>query len=42
MLKKTHLAASVLLLTLGSFIFPAQAENALATNGDTLKKIKAR
>lgn len=42
MLKKTHLAASVLLLTLGSFIFPAQAENALVTNGDTLKKIKAR
>ncbi|MGY5957085.1 General L-amino acid transport system substrate-binding protein [Kosakonia sp. BK9b] len=42
MLKKTHLAASVLLLTLGSFIFPAQAENAPATNGDTLKKIKAR
>ncbi|AMO49509.1 general L-amino acid transport system substrate-binding protein [Kosakonia oryzendophytica] len=42
MLKKTHLAASVLLLTLGSFIFPAQAENAPVTNGDTLKKIKAR
>lgn len=42
MLKKSHLAASALLLALGSFLAPAQAENAPAVNGDTVKKIKAR
>ncbi|WLI77348.1 amino acid ABC transporter substrate-binding protein [Kosakonia sp. H02] len=42
MLKKTHLAASVLLLALGSLMMSAQAENAPTTSGDTLKKIKAR
>ncbi|WP_039058432.1 amino acid ABC transporter substrate-binding protein [Enterobacter sp. Bisph1] len=42
MLKKTHLVASALLLALGSFLAPAQAENAPVTNGDTVKKIKAR
>lgn len=42
MLKKSHLAASALLLALGSFLAPAQAENAPAVNGDTVKKIKER
>jgi len=42
MLKRTHLAASALLLALGSMMMPAQAENAPAMNGETLKKIKAR
>lgn len=42
MLKKSHLAASALLLALGSFLAPAQAENAPVVNGDTVNKIKAR
>lgn len=42
MLKRTHLAASALLLAFGSLLMPAQAENAPVTNGDTVKKIKAR
>ncbi|MCL2897847.1 amino acid ABC transporter substrate-binding protein [Brenneria tiliae] len=42
MLNKTRALAAVMLLTLGSALSPAHAETAVAGNGETLKKIKAR